>query len=367
MTHRAELDWILGELIGELGAGHTYVAAGELDRVERIRGGMLGAELEADPSGYYRVRRVLQGENWHDDYRSPLTEPGSEVAEGELILAIDGHELRTTDNPYRLLEGLGESQVTLTVASEPSFDASREVPVRLISSEGGLRYTDWVKSRMALVDELSGGRIGYIHLPDTAFDGNRMLQKLFYGQAEKEALIVDDRYNGGGFIPDRLISYLERTNRAYWAMRGIDSMRTPGYAHIGPKVMLANGYSSSGGDALPYFFRKRGLGKIIGTRTWGGLIGLNGTPSLADGGAVAICTFRIYDAEGNWVVENEGIAPDIEVFDLPEDQIDGRDPVVERAIKELLSELEARPVRRPQPPTPPDLSRDAFPGLTGSP
>ncbi len=364
IAHRSELDWILGELVGELGAGHTYVQSGETESVPRIDGGMLGAELEADASGYYRVSRVLQGENWHEDFRSPLTEPGSEVAEGELILAIDGHELRTDDNPYRLLEGKGEQLVVLTVSKKPSFDSAREVTVRAISSEQRLRYIDWVKSRMALVDELSGGRIGYIHLPDTAFSGSRMLQKLFFGQAEKEALIVDDRYNGGGFIPDRMISYLERDNLAYWAMRGIDSMRTPAFAHDGPKVMLVNGYSSSGGDALPYFFRSRGLGKLIGTRTWGGLIGLNGNPPLADGGAVSICTFRIYDSEGNWVVENEGVVPDIEVFDQPEAFLDGGDPSIEAAVQELLQQLESRPVSRPTVPKAPDLSRSAFPSST---
>ena len=361
VAHRSELDWILGELVGELGAGHTYVQSGETPDLPRVNGGMLGAELEADDSGYYRVGRVLQGENWHDDYRSPLTEPGSEVAEGELILAIDGQELRTDDNPYRLLEGKGEQLVVLTVSDKPSFDGAREVTVRAISSELGLRYIDWVKSRMALVDKLSEGRIGYIHLPDTAINGNRMLQKLFFGQAEKEALIIDDRYNGGGFIPARMISYLERDNLAYWAMRGIDSMRTPAFAHDGPKVMLVNGYSSSGGDALPYFFRSRGLGKLIGTRTWGGLIGLNGNPPLADGGAVSICTFRIYDSEGNWVVENEGVVPDIEVFDRPEGFLNGGDPSIEAAVKELLDQLKSHPVSRPTVPTAPDLSRSAFP------
>ena len=196
---------------------------------------------------------------------------------------------------------------------------------------------------MALASRLSEGRVGYIHLPDTAIAGNRMLQKLFYGQANKEALIIDVRYNGGGFIPDRMIEYLARRTLSYWARRDISSMRTPGFAHDGPKVMLINGYSSSGGDALPYYFRREALGPLIGTRTWGGLIGLSGNPDLVDGGAVLYPNFRIYDSEGRWVVENVGVSPDIEVVDLPEEIIAGRDPSVEKGVEVLLRMLEEEP------------------------
>ena len=218
-----------------------------------------------------------------------------------------------------------------------------------------MRYIDWVKSRMELVERLSDGRIGYIHLPDTAIDGNRMLQKLFYGQARKPALIIDDRYNGGGFIPDRMIEYFTRTTMSYWARRDIDSTRTPGFAHNGPKAMLINSYSSSGGDALPYYFRQAGLGKLIGTRTWGGLIGISGAPPLLDGGTVLPPTFRIYDPEGEWVVENEGVEPDIEVFDLPERLLAGGDPSIEKAVEVLLEELAESEVGPPPRPDPPRL------------
>ncbi|MEM6793512.1 MAG: S41 family peptidase, partial [Acidobacteriota bacterium] len=221
-----------------------------------------------------------------------------------------------------------------------------------------LRYITWVNNNRRIVNEMSGGRIGYIHVPNTAVPGHRELYEGWYAQAgAKEAMLIDDRYNGGGFIPDRMIEYLNRTHLAYWAMRDIDSMRTPGFAHKGPKVMLMNGYSSSGGDALPYFFRQEGLGKLIGTRTWGGLIGLNGNPALMDGGGPLLCTFRIYDESGRWVVENEGVVPDIEVHDTPEAMLDGGDPSIETAVEELLKELEANPVRHPEPPQPPDLSR----------
>ncbi|MHB8800813.1 MAG: S41 family peptidase [Thermoanaerobaculia bacterium] len=356
VAHRADLDFLLGELVSELEAGHTYVTAGDEPKVERFPGGFLGCELAADPSGRYRITRIFPGENWDEPFRSPLTEPGSNVAEGELLLAIDGVDLTTADNPYRLLEGKAGRPVTLLVGRSPAREGARTVTVRTVASEQGLRYLDWVKSRMALVEKLSGGKVGYIHLPDTALAGNRMLQKLFYSQVSKPALLVDDRYNGGGFIPDRMIEMLSRTTLAFWARRGVDAMRTPGFAHDGPKAMLVNSYSASGGDALPYFFRKQKLGPIVGTRTWGGLIGLSGNAEFVDGGSVDVPTFRIYDHDGKWVVENEGVAPDVEVFDVAERRLDGGDPSLEKGVEILLQELAKRPAQRPTPPVPPRLT-----------
>ncbi len=190
---------------------------------------------------------------------------------------------------------------------------------------------------------MSAGRIGYLHLPNTAFAGNRELFKRFLPQIEKDALIIDDRYNGGGFIPDRMMEILGRKTMNYWKQRGFKPNATPFVAHDGPKVMLINGYSSSGGNALPYYFRKMGLGKLIGTRTWGGLIGISGAPSLVDGGILLPPTFRIIDNDGNWVVENIGVSPDIEVHDLPELVYKGQDPSLERAVKELMQTLQKNP------------------------
>ncbi len=355
-AHRADLDFLFGEMMGELEAGHTYVSSGDEPRVPRVPGGMLGCELAADPSGRYRIAKIFPGENWHADWRSPLTEPGVGVKEGEFLLAIDGRDLKTSDNPYRLLENKADKPVVLTVAAAPETRGARDVTVRPVASELNLRYLDWVRGRMELADRLSGGRVGYLHLPDTAIPGNRMLQKLFYAQSSKPALIVDDRYNGGGFIPDRMIEYFTRRTLAWWARRGIESMRTPAFAHDGPKAMLVNAYSSSGGDALPYFFRDHGLGPLIGTRTWGGLIGLSGNPELADGGSLNVPTFRLYDDRGRWVVENEGVAPDIEVIDLPEARIAGGDPSLEKAVEVLLRELDGMPTAEPPVPVPPDMT-----------
>jgi tricorn protease len=353
--HRSDLDFLFGEMVGELEAGHTYIEAGDEPDVDRVAGGLLGCTFAADPSGRYRIAKIYEGENWDDAWRSPLTEPGVGVKEGEFLLAVDGVDLRTEDNPYRLLENRAGQQVALLVGADPSGKGARAVTVRPVASELNLFYLDWVKSRMAYADKLSGGKVGYIHLPDTAHNGNRMLQKLFYSQASKPALVVDDRYNGGGFIPDRMIEYFSRTTLARWERRGVASMRTPGFSHDGPKVMLTNGYSSSGGDALPYFFRKNGLGQLVGTRTWGGLIGLSGNPSLVDGGAVLVPTFRIYDETGKWVVENEGVPPDVEVVDLPEAILAGRDPSLEKGVEILLKELEARGNPEPAAPVPPDM------------
>ena len=361
VAHRSDLDFIFGEMLGELEAGHTYVASGDEPKVPRVLGGMLGAELTADPSGRYRIARIYPGENWDDAFRSPLTETGVRVKEGSFLLAIDGHDLRTSDNPYRLLENKAGVQVVLSVADAASGAGARDVTVRPVSSELGLFYLDWVRGRMALADKLSGGKVGYIHLPDTSTAGNRMLQKLFYSQAGKPALIVDDRYNGGGFIPDRMIEYFTRRTIAYWARRGIEGFTTPGFAHDGPKAMLINGYSASGGDALPYFFRENGLGPLVGTRTWGGLIGQSGNPSLLDGGAVQIPTFRIYDQAGRWVIENEGVSPDVEVIDLPERRIAGGDPSLEKAVELLLKELEKKPGGRPPVPAPPRVTSPPSP------
>ena len=355
VAHRSDLDFLFGEMLGELEAGHTYVASGDEPKVPRVLGGMLGAELVVD-AGRYRIARIYRGENWDDAFRSPLTETGVRVKEGSFLLAIDGHDLRASDNPYRLLENKANVPVVLKVADSASGSGAREVTVRPISSELGLFYLDWVRSRMALADKLSGGKVGYIHLPDTSTAGNRMLQKMFYSQAGKPALVVDDRYNGGGFIPDRMIEYFTRRTLAYWARRDIEGFTTPGFAHDGPKAMLINGYSASGGDALPYFFRQNKLGPLVGTRTWGGLIGLSGNPPLMDGGAVQIPTFRIYDQQGRWIIENEGVSPDVEVIDLPERRIDGGDPSLEKAVELLMKELEKSPGGRPTVPVPPRMT-----------
>jgi tricorn protease len=343
VSHRADLDYIFGEIAGELTSGHTYVSSPPgTSKVERVDNGLLGAEIVAD-SGLFRIAHIFPGENWQDDFRSPLTEPGVRVREGDYILAVDGASTKGVDNFYRLLENKADRVVTLLVNSSPAATGAREEKVRPVKKETNLRYLDWVQSRRAMVDKLSGGRIGYIHLPNTGAEGNRELFKGFYPQVDKQALIIDDRYNGGGFIPDRMIELLERQPLNYWARRNVKPSATPAFSHVGPKAMLINGYSSSGGDALPYYFRERKLGTLIGTRTWGGLIGLSGNPDLMDGGNISAPQFRFMDTAGMWQVEGVGVAPDIEVIDRPELIAAGQDPSLERAVKLLLEELTKNP------------------------
>lgn len=346
IAHRSDLDYILGEIEGELNAGHAYVETSDDWQVKRVDTGLLGAEIVADASGYYRVAHIFPGENWNERTRSPLTEPGVKVKEGDFILAVDGATTKGVDNFYRLLENKANRAVTLLVSSRPDATGAHEERVRPITKETNLRYLEWVQQRRAMVDKLSGGRIGYIHLPNTGGEGNQELFKGFYPQAHKDALIIDDRYNGGGFIPDRMIELLQRPVLSYWARRGEAPMQTPAYAHTGPKVMLINGYSSSGGDALPYFFRKEKLGTIIGTRTWGGLIGLSGNPDLMDGGNVSAPQFRFMDTEGMWQVEGVGVSPDIEVVDRPDLVAAGQDPSLEAAVKVLMEQLAKNPPKR---------------------
>ena len=353
VAHRADLDYIFGEIAGEMNAGHIYVQSGDQPGVERRPGGLLGAEI-ARAGDYYRVDRIFAGEVWHDEFYSPLDAPGIDVDEGDYILAVNGVSTQNVPNFYALLENTGGDIVTLRVNDKPRERGARDVLVRTITSETSLRYLDWVEARARRVEALSGGRIGYLHLPNTAVQGNRELFKRFLPQVNKDALIIDARYNGGGFIPDRMIEIVSRKSLNYWKRRGLDPQSTPAIAHNGPKATLINGYSSSGGDAFPYYFRKLGLGPLIGTRTWGGLIGISGNPSLADGGSILASTFRFVDTDGEWAVENEGVAPDIEIIDRPELVAAGKDPTLEAAVEYLLEQLDAMPpgkVTAPPAPT----------------
>lgn len=356
---RFDLDYVLNEVVSETNTGHAYVDWGDISWVDRINGGLLGAELEADLSaGRYKIRKIYPGENWNESRRSPLTESGINVNEGDYIIRINGEELTTDQNPYELLENLGDRHIELTVNGSPSASGARSYNVKTITNEQELRYLDWVNQRREMVERLSDGKIGYIHVPNTAIEGNRELFRGMYSQHHKEALIIDDRYNGGGFIPDRMIDLLNRRTLAYWHRNGLSQpMKTPGIAHDGPKVMLINGYSSSGGDAFPYFFRKTGEGKLIGTRTWGGLVGISGNARLVDGGYISVPRFGIYDETGKWIIEGIGVYPDIEVVDRPEELAKGNDPSIEKAVEVLLDELKKNPRRQVKAPAPPNRSQ----------
>ncbi|MHC1778349.1 MAG: PDZ domain-containing protein [Lentimicrobium sp.] len=357
VSHRADLDYILSEIVSETNTGHAYVDWGDFKKVKRVEGGLLGAELVADEAaGRYRIAKIYDNENWNGDRRSPLTEQGVNVKEGDYLISINNHDITTKDNPYLFLENLADRKVEISVNAKAEATGAKTFLITPIKSELEIMYLDWVNERRALVDKLSGGRIGYIHVPNTAVDGNRELHRGLYAYHDKEALIIDDRYNGGGFIPDRMADLLDRKTLSYWHQNGLLPGRAPAMAHDGPKAMLINGYSSSGGDAFPYYFKKLGLGKLIGTRTWGGLVGISGNAGLVDGGYISVPRFGIFDENSQWIIEGIGVYPDIEVVDRPEQLVKGTDPCIEKAVEVLLKELEAKPVKKVNPPTPPDRS-----------
>lgn len=354
VAHRSDLDYVIKELVSEMNVGHSYVSASpDAPAVERVEVGLLGAEYEV-VGNRYRIARIMPGENWHDDWRSPLTEPGIVVREGDYLLAVDGEEVTTERNPYEFLLGKADRIVRITVNDRPTLQGARHYDVRPVSRELNLRYLEWVQRNAALVDSLSGGRIGYIHLPNTGVPGHRELFRGFQPQHRKDALILDDRYNGGGFIPEEMALTLDRPVLNYWSRRNLEVSSQPFLVHTGPKAMLINGQSSSGGDAIAHYFRALGLGPLVGERTWGGLVGISGNQGFVDGGSISVPRFAFVDAEGEWAVEGEGVAPDIEVVDEPHLIAAGREPMIERAVAELLRMLESGEVyQRPEKPAGP--------------
>ena len=358
LSHRADLDYILSELVAESNTGHSYVDWGDFETVKRMDNGLLGAELTADPAaGRYRISKIYQGENWNPDRRSPLTEQGVDVKEGDYLISIDGKDVTTADNPYFFLENKANKSVEIKVNSKPSPTDARTSIIKPVSSELELLSFNWVNERRAMVDKLSGGRIGYIYVPNTSTAGNRELFHGMYTYFDKDALIIDDRYNGGGFIPDRMADLLDRHTLVYWHKNGLLPDKSPAIANDGPKVMLINGYSSSGGDAFPYFFKKLNLGKLIGTRTWGGLVGISGNARLVDNGYISVPMFGVFDNDEGWIIEGKGVSPDVEVVDRPEQLAKGADPCIEKAVEVLLQELKDNPVKKVVEPAPPDRSK----------
>jgi tricorn protease len=358
VSHRADLDYILNEIVSESNTGHTYVDWGDFEHVKRIDNGLLGAELTADETaGRYKITKIYKGENWNSTLRSPLTEQGIDVKEGDYLISIDGKEVTTAVNPYIFLENKAGKAVEIKVNSKPSSSDARASLIKPIASELDLLHLDWVNERRAMVDKLSGGRIGYIYVPNTSTDGNRELFNGMYTYFDKEALIIDERYNGGGFIPDRMADLLDRHTLVYWQQKGLTPGKSPAIANDGPKAMLINGYSSSGGDAFPYFFKKMGLGKLIGTRTWGGLVGISGNARLVDGGYISVPRFGVFDQNEGWIIEGVGVYPDIEVVERPEQMVKGIDPCVEKAVEVLLQELKEKPTKKVTVPAPPDRSK----------
>ena len=350
VSHRDDLTYLLGELVGELNTSHAYVSGPPTVGARAIGGGLLGCDFE--PVGaFYRIKKIYAGENWEESHRSPLTEPGVKVKAGDYLIAVNGVSLRTDANPYAPFENTVGKTVMLLVNDRPSEVGARTVQVRPIESEGGLRYLDWVEANRKKVELATGGLCGYVHVPDTSEPGITEFGRGFYAQTDKKAMIVDERYNSGGFIPDFFVEKLGRKLLSRATPRYGQDFDNPAGAIYGPKAILANEWAGSGGDAFPYFFRKAGVGPIIGKRTWGGLVGINGFRALLDGGGVTVPQFGLWSPQdGKWIAENHGIDPDIEVNNTPDLVQSGRDPQLERAIAYIQEQLKQHPPKDYQHP-----------------
>lgn len=355
---REDLTYLIGEMIGEVNVGHAYLA-GNGDgspRAKSIGIGMLGVDWELN-EGAYRIAKIVRGADWDSDGRGPLSMPGVDVNEGDYLLAVNGVPVDAGRSPYAAFQGLANKEVMLTVSSKPSIDEeAREVLVKTISSERSLRYRAWIERNRKYVEERSGGKLGYMYVPNTGINGQNDLYRQFFGQTLKQGLIIDERWNGGGQIPNRFIELLNRPVSNYWATRGTQDIHWPPDSHQGPKCMLINENAGSGGDAFPAYFRQAGLGKLIGKRTWGGLVGISGNPSLIDGGSITVPTFGYYSRDGQWSIEGYGVDPDIEVMDNPSLMVDGGDPQLDAAIEHMMSEIERVPFNQPGRPQYPDRS-----------
>ncbi len=401
---RADVSYVLRELIAELNVGHAYYFGGESGSEPSVPCGMLGTDFEV-ADGAYRIKKIIGGGPWDLDARGPLARPGIDIKEGDYLLAVNGVPLDTTQDPWAAFQGLPPGRtVTLTVSDKPTLEmptgppptgetkkeaqgekkekpagedkaddpsgdqessgtGQRDVLVTLVSpsAERDLRYRAWVERNRAYVEEKTSGQVGYIYVPDTGTDGQNELFRQFYGQRTKAALIIDERWNGGGQIPHRFIELLNRPVTNYWALRDGRDWPSPEDAQQGPKCMLINGCAGSGGDAFPWYFRQAKLGKLIGMRTWGGLVGISGNPSLIDGAVVTVPRFAFYKLDGTWAVEGHGVDPDIEVIDDPALMVDGGDPQLDQAVELMQSEIEKHPFVPPKRPPYPDRSGMGIP------
>ena len=353
---RADVNFLIGELIGELNASHTYRGGGDQETPERKAVGYLGVDWAKD-GDYFKIKKIVRGAAWDNSVRSPLDAPGVAIKEGSYILAVNGIALNEYPDPWAAFEGLAGKTVELTYSDSPSWEDVKKVVIKPMRSETRLRNLAWIESNRKKVEEASDGKIGYVYVPSTGIDGQNELARMFYGQWSKEGLVVDERFNNGGQIPDRFIELLNRKSYAYWKVRDGKTWQWPPVGHFGSMAMLINGWSGSGGDAFPDYFRKAELGPLIGGRTWGGLIGISGAPSLVDGGSVTVPTFRMYNPDGTWFKEGYGVAPDIEVKENPTLLAKGIDSQLQKAIEDVLKQMKEKGPLHPKEPGKEDRSR----------
>jgi tricorn protease len=337
VRHRSDLNLLMKELIGELCCGHQYVSGGDMPRADSgVSVGVLGADFEIK-DGRYHIQKIYKGQNWNPGLRAPLTEPGINAAVGDALIAVNGVELQGRQNLWSAFENTAGKVTELTLQGK---DGKKKTVVLVpLSSDRSLRSLDWIEQNRSRVKKLSGGRLAYVYMPDTGGRGMASFDRDFYAQVNKEGLILDERYNRGGKVADYVIGVLSRKPYCYWMTREKWLGRTPFATITGPKVMVINERAGSGGDAMPWMFKNNKLGPLVGTRTWGGLVGISGYPSMMDGGRVTSASFGVMDNKGRWAVENVGVAPDYEVVEKPKDIIEGRDPQLEKAVELAMAAL----------------------------
>lgn len=356
--HRHDLNYIIGELIAELNVGHAYVGGGHMPELKRIPLGLLGAQIEKDKSGYFRIVKILEGASWSNTLRSPLLEPGINVKEGDYLIEINGTDLKNISNPYMLLVGHADKLVEITVNNKPSASGSRKVFIKPIEDESQLYYYNWVQHNIRKVNEATNGQVGYVHIPDMGVNGLNEFARYFYPQLNKRALIIDDRGNGGGNVSPMIIERLQRQiQRANMARNVQVPSYTPRQMLYGPIVVLVNQYSASDGDLFPYGIKHYGIAKVIGVRTWGGVVGIRGSLPFRDGMQLHKPEFASYDHRtGEWIIEGWGVEPDIIIDNDPYEEFLGRDAQLEKAIEIILEEMQKYPPIHPIPDGP-DKSR----------
>lgn len=355
---RLDLNYIIGEMIGELNCGHAYVNPGETEQPKRINTGLLGAEITRDKSGFFRLEKIFPGASWSKELRSPLTEPGVDVKAGEYIVAIDGVPTNTVKDMYSLLVGKAGIPTEISLNAKPQLSGARKVVISPLANEYPLIHYNWVQDNIKKVDQASNGRIGYIYIPDMGPEGLNEFARYFYPQLDKEGLIIDDRANGGGNVSPMILERLSREPYRLTMGRGTSHVGTvPDAVQVGPKVCLINKYSASDGDLFPWGFRALGLGKLIGTRTWGGIVGISGSLPYMDGTDIRVPFFTSYDPKtGQWIIENHGVDPDILIDNDPVKEWNGEDQQLNRAIEEVMKQLQDRKPLAPVP-APRDFSK----------
>ncbi|MGA7240321.1 MAG: PDZ domain-containing protein [Bryobacteraceae bacterium] len=356
VNHRADLNYLLDMMGAEIAIGHSFVRGGDMPSLPSSPGGLLGADFEID-NGRYKVTRIYDNESWNPELRAPLAEPGVTVSTGDYILAINGIELKTPDNIYRLLDGTANRQTVLTVNSRPVLDGAHQTTVVPVATEQALRTRAWVEANRRLVDKLSSGKLAYVYVPSTGQPGYASFNRYYFSQQDKDGAIIDERYNSGGSAADYIIDVLQRDFDGYFNNVAGDRypFTSPSAGIWGPKVMIVNEMAGSGGDLMPWMFKYRKIGLLVGKRTWGGLVHTADTPPFVDGGSMIAPRGGFFTREGKWAVENEGTAPDIDVENWPKDAIAGHDAQLERAVQEAMRMLTEKPVTRlttePPPPT----------------